>query len=202
MHAAPADLAFGRQALAIVFGNVARLAKGLRDQRVLPAGIGLAHSPALAPNRCARRRTAARPASRSLPRDPASLAHLSDEIAAPPRRPWPSRRRSAARPAPPPSRPPAPPRTLSASRPRSSSVGIDADVRIEQKKSTPVELRPIHLRRRRSGEHGVQIDGWFRIRPLAYQAGPHGDSGKVVVRTGHAHELCTSIFSAARYSGL
>ena len=40
VHAAPADLAFGRKALAMLLGDVAGLAESLRDRLLVRGGMG------------------------------------------------------------------------------------------------------------------------------------------------------------------
>ncbi len=69
VHAAPADLALGRQPLAVLLGDVAGLAEGLGDPllvafRILGPGARIDRR-----SRCARRRRAARPSARELPGD-------------------------------------------------------------------------------------------------------------------------------------
>ena len=108
--------------------------------------------------------------------DRAGLAHLRQERSSAPRRcPSPSRRRSAATPARRAiRRRGSSPRILSASRFRSSSRRIDADVRIEQEQVDAVELDAVRRAPRRSGRASCRDRSAARRRAaFADQARPH-----------------------------
>ncbi len=63
---------------------------------------------------------------------------------------------------------------LSPRRFRSSSVESMSGVRQRQEQIDAIEMDAVHLSLGGQIEHGFERDKWFRVRPLAYEAGPHG----------------------------
>ena len=109
-------------------------------------------------------------------RDGAGFAHLREKIGAVGiLSPSPNRRRWAARPGRPRSRPPGcerrfVPRAL----PDRSSVESMSICGANRNRSTPSKCDAVHFGRGREIEHGFEIDGRLGVRPFADQARPHG----------------------------
>ena len=166
VHAAPADFAFGREPLAVALRRRRRL-RGRSRRSSSCCRPDPSPSRAGPPAESMRTTPYGRtPSSRSFLAMRQALRTCVDELLALLlARPSPSRRRSAARPARRPSR-----RrdlrdaTLSASRFRSSSRRVDADVRIEEEQIDAVELHAVDLGRGGEVEHRVEIDRRLGVR--------------------------------------
>jgi hypothetical protein len=189
MHAAPADLAFRRQPLAKAAATSQASRNVCAIRRVLPSG-SLAHSAGLAAESMRTIPYGRAPNSRSLRAIRQALRTCARNAAARPRCPWPSRRRWAARPAPPPIPPPGPARALCRPAAPDRRRSHRSSMRVEEEQIHAIEPRAVHLGGGGQAQHGVQIDGRLGIRAFAHQAGPHGvvDAGKVRVRTRHTHD--------------
>ena len=176
VHAAPADFAFGGQPFAVIFGDVAGFAERLGD-RLRDCLRDLAPNRPDAAGRVDAH-DAVRPDAEfaQLLRDAAAFANLVDELVRDPRRspiaePPPVGGQTGAT-------------TEPTTKPRAPDlvgqalqivVGrVDADVRVEQEQVDAVELDAVHLGGGGEVEHGVEVDGRFRVRPFADEAGPHG----------------------------
>ena len=175
VHAAPADLAFGREPLAVVLGDVARLRGTCRRSSSCCRRDPSPSPPGSPPNRCGRRRSGGCRGRAASCRSRRPCAPASGTSCARPRCPSPSRRRSAARPARPASRRPGPSRAiLSASRFRSSSVESMLTCGSNRNRSTPSNLTPSTSAVGGQVEHRVEIDRRLGVRAaFADQAGPH-----------------------------
>ena len=176
VHAAPADLAFGREPLAELLRDIARLPERLGNLLRVARRI-------LRPVRRARRRVDADDAvladaecraasSRSrrpcAPASESSCDPLRSPIAEPP--PVGGHTGATTDPTTSPL-----PRILSASRFRSSSVESMLTCGSNRNRSTPSNFAPFDVGLRRQVEHRVEIDRRFGARTaLADQAGPHG----------------------------
>ena len=122
------------------------------------------------------------PNSRSRRGDAAGLAHLAEKLLAlGRRRPWPSRRRSAARPAPRPCRSPGfAARALSARRLDLIVARVDVDVRLEEEQVEAVEAARPRPRPRRSdrawcpGRWAARRPALCRPRPARRRCGVWG----------------------------
>ena len=173
VHAAPADLAFRRQPLAVGFGDVAGLAERLRDQlrvggrvlRVLmDAGRRIDANDAVRPHA----------EIAQLLADPAGLLDHRDETLA---LLGAAHRRTAADGRPDRRHQRADGQTL-----RSDRIGeapdvvvarVDAGVRVGEEEVDAVELDAVDARRRRQIEQRRQADRRFRVAALADHARPH-----------------------------
>ncbi len=176
VHATPADLPLGGEALAVVPGDLAGLLEGLGDLLLVPLGVG--GPVADAAGRVEPDHAVGPHAQLAQPLgDPAALADLLQELPAPlalvHRRPAAGRRpdrrhhradRQAAR------------RCLVGQRLELVVGGVDVDVRGVQEQVEAVELDAVDLGRGGQVEHRVQADRGLRALALADHAGP----GRVV----------------------
>ena len=188
MHAPPANLSFGGQALAGIFGDVAGLAKGFGDSFAVGVGIALApigHAAgrvdphdAVGPDA-----RLAQPAG-----DVAGLAHLNQKLL--PLGVGPHRRATVGR---------RPNRRRDRSDDQVAFLrlvdqlldvvvrAVDVEMGSEQEQVIALELDAVDFGRGRQVEHGVEIDGGFGIGPLADNARPGRvvQLGKIVGMAGH-----------------
>ena len=175
VHAAPADLAFGRKALPEALGHVASLGKSASDLRLVAFRI-------LRPVRHAARginpHHPVRPGA-ELPQplaNAAGLANLPDKLpaiffaphrrTAARRRPYRCNNRSDHK---------APGQNLVGQSLDTVVIRINADVGVEEEKIHAVELDPVHLGLGREVEHGIEVNTGFGAgAAFADEAGPHG----------------------------
>src|ERR1700677_4103871 len=202
MHATPADLALGGEALAVAFSDDAGLTKCLGDELGVARGI-------LVPLRRrgsginANHPVAANAKFAQLPGNTAGFLHLGEKClplllgthgrAAASR--WPHRGNHRADHK----------ITLRNTVDKLLQLvigGVNAGVRQRQKQIDSIETDAIDLSLRSQVQHGFKVDEWFRVRSLAYQAWPHGVVNcRVFVLTGYAHGSLAYFLSYFLISG-